>query len=324
MMRLFFADFQRVVVLNSDVLDGISMLFPALKTTIVPIRNQLTASSLNATHVINGSDGQWFSLVKLAIEFVSRANDLNQKFILQGLSGQSLIQKMNDVTLVDLNPSTIEELQTEMERVHLAFDEYLKVDEGSLLLRQAKSITDLKSFEDLFTNSPLVQLSEKVGSSGYILNAYVEEHDLNLEIKLSGSNEESAFLEKWLIQDGVEPIKLESIPDTYTFESEEQFLNWFNNFKIQFQIQLGLETLTSFFNSGSENDVKRLKQIRFDLTEILNQSEARTLLSHRKSVWNYIHNHLNEIDNPDGLVEFQEIKSIFDLEDQNFSLDFYK
>lgn len=322
-MRLFFADFQRIIELNGEVLDSIATMFPAFKSTIVPIRNQLTAAQLNATHVINGEDSHWFALLMLSFNFLVRVNDLNQKFKRQGYEGEALINKFDEVAQINLNINTLDELENELKRLHLAFDSNLRETLGQEAIDQFSKTTDIKLFVDLFTNSPLVTYSKMVNEDSKIINVYIAEHDQDITICFSGAEAEAAFIEKWFVQDGIEPMILESFKDTYSFEDEEHFLNWYNNLRIQFQIELGLETLVSFFDSPDEADQKRLLQIRHDLNMLLNSNEANTLLSHRLMVWNYIFGHLNSFEEEKNKRSFKELKSIFDLEDSEFKVNFY-
>lgn len=323
MMKIFFAELQRVVVLNNDLLEGVSKFFPILKKCILPIRDLLKASSLNATHVINDSDEKWFSLFKASMDFIVRANDLNHAHIKQGFSGDALLQKMDDVCTINLRLNSLDELECELERIHLAFDNALGESKVKDYLHNLSELKNLASFQDLFVKSPFVISSVEISDMSNTKLFYIEDNDLDVSVIFSGSDFENEFFEKWLVQDSVGPTKLESHENSYTFEDEEQFLLWINNYRAQFQIQLGLNTLTSYFDSSSDADIKRLQQIRHDLTNIMNQSEEETIFSTKIKVWNYIYGHLNSYEHDMEKRSFVELKSIYDLEDQNYRYNFY-
>lgn len=322
-MKIFFSNLQRVVVLNGDLLDGVAQLFPILKKCILPIRDLLTASSLNASHAIDGSDEKWIALFKSALEFIIRANTLNQAHIAQGYTGEALLNKMDEICVINLKLNNLAELESELVRIHSAFDNVLGETKGKDSIEGIAKIENLKIVDQLFTNSLFVESSSLLSESKHTKSFYVEDFDLDVEIIFSGSDFENEFFEKWLVQDNVGPTKLETIENSYTFEDEEKFLTWINNFRAQFQIQLGLDTLTSFFDSSSESDIKRLQQIRHDLTNIMSSSEENTILATKKKVWEYIYGHLNTFESESNKRSFLELKSIYDLEEQDFKYNFY-
>jgi hypothetical protein len=324
-MKIFFSNLQRVVELNIDLLEGVSKFFPVLKKSIIPIRDLLIASKLNATHVINGPDEKWIGLLKSSLDFIARANELNIQHKKQGLTGEALLQKMDDVCLLNLDLADLEALEVELMRIHTAFDNAMGVKDGLKSIESMKSTVDVDSFKELLVDSPLITSSVRLGESKRIRKFYLEDIDLDIEVVFSGSEFENDFFDKWLIQDEVGPIKLESFVDSFSFESEDDFLKWFNNFRAQFQTQLGLNTLTSFFESGDVADVKKIQQIRHDLTEIMRKGELenRTMLSTKLEVWKYIYSHLNALENADEKRTYVELKSVYDLEEQQFRINFY-